>query len=182
LSLLPKPPSPKPAMPPPVPVADPTDSYVARVLEIIPDAQPEHVLSLVHKHIQSYGEQTVERILHIFFEDPTYPKVDKKGKRKRVEDEMGHEERGKSKLKVDYGSKDREYKGGPFYTDIALVTAAYLCLNYIPNCSPRNNYLSTFLTYPNPISAICFFCMVAFTPLRTSSLPRNRQREICLMC
>ncbi|EGO04090.1 hypothetical protein SERLA73DRAFT_175842 [Serpula lacrymans var. lacrymans S7.3] len=96
------------------------DGYIARVLEIIPDVQPAHVLSLVEKYILTKPDNIVELILHSLFEDPTYPKIDKKGKRKRSEEDEGGATRGSPKLKVDYGQKDRECKGGPHYLDMAL--------------------------------------------------------------
>ncbi|KAJ3558738.1 hypothetical protein NP233_g11447 [Leucocoprinus birnbaumii] len=82
------PPPPVPLPPPPL-LESPEESmsrYVAQVLEIVPDVEPEHCASLVADH-QHLNEGTVERILHILFEDPNYPRVQKgnggdKGKRK----------------------------------------------------------------------------------------------------
>ncbi|KAF8212123.1 hypothetical protein K438DRAFT_1806002 [Mycena galopus ATCC 62051] len=105
------------ASPPP----DPIPGFVERVLDVLPDALPEHVFDLVRQHYPQSREQVVETVLHTLFEDPTYPKVDKKGKRKRVEeDDVQGDARGQPKPKLDYGSKDREYKGGVHYTDLAI--------------------------------------------------------------
>ncbi|KAJ7109483.1 hypothetical protein C8R44DRAFT_635668 [Mycena epipterygia] len=105
----------------PSPPPDPIPGYVAQVLEIIPDVDPEHAFSLVRQHYPQSGDQVVEPVLHALFEDPTYPKLDKKGKRKRVEeDDLPGDARGKPKAKLDYSSKDREYKGGVHYPDLSL--------------------------------------------------------------
>jgi E3 ubiquitin-protein ligase RNF216 len=100
---------------------DPMDTYVARILEIIPDVQPTYILSLLEQHAETRQDNVVEVVLHALFEDPKYPKIDKKGKRKREEGDDEGEERGKSKVKVDYGNKDRVKQAGPLYSDIALV-------------------------------------------------------------
>jgi TRIAD3 protein (E3 ubiquitin-protein ligase RNF216) len=97
------------------------DGYVAQVLEIVPDVHPDHVHALIIQHLPTYLEEVVQPVLHILFEDPTYPKIDRKGKRKRIEDEAGGIDRGKPKTKVDFGGKDRIGGGGPEYVDIAMV-------------------------------------------------------------
>jgi E3 ubiquitin-protein ligase RNF216 len=104
---------------------DPTMTYVARVLEIIPDIDPDHLLDLVTKNIPTRGDQVVEHVLHGLFENPTYPKVDKVGKGKRRQLDGDGEEIPLKKTKVDYGNKDRPYKGGVHYADIALVLLPY---------------------------------------------------------
>ncbi|KAI6097248.1 hypothetical protein F5141DRAFT_473812 [Pisolithus sp. B1] len=101
------------------------DGYVARVTEIIPDVQPAHVLSLVERATQTNPDAVIELVLHALFEDPSYPKIDRKRKRKRDEaEEEKHEERlssrGTPKPRVDYLSEDREYDGGPFYFELSL--------------------------------------------------------------
>ncbi|KAF7338212.1 hypothetical protein MVEN_02046300 [Mycena venus] len=104
----------------PSPPPDPIPGFVERVLDILPDALPEHVSDLVRQHYPQSQDQVVETVLHVLFEDPSYPKVDKKGKRKRVEDDAQGEARGQPKAKLDYGSKDREYKGGVHYDQLAI--------------------------------------------------------------
>ncbi|KAJ7449917.1 hypothetical protein FB451DRAFT_1052540 [Mycena latifolia] len=104
----------------PSPPPDPIPGYVAQVLEIIPDVDPEYALSLVRQHHAQSGDQVVGPVLHALFEDPAYPKVDKKGKRKRVDEEVQGDVRGKPKAKLDYANKDREYSGGVHYADLCL--------------------------------------------------------------
>lgn len=97
--------------------ADPLIAYTARVLEIVPDVDPAHLRTLLEKHTAD-SEDVVQHVLHALFEDPTYPRVVKPGKRKRsVDDDDGLE---KAKLKLDYASKDREFVGGRDYADLAL--------------------------------------------------------------
>lgn len=98
---------------------DPIPGYVAQILEIIPDVDPEYALSLVRQHYPQSQDQVVEPVLHALFEHPAYPKLDKKGKRKRVEDD--NDGRAKHKAaKFDYGSKDREYRGGVHYAQMSI--------------------------------------------------------------
>jgi TRIAD3 protein (E3 ubiquitin-protein ligase RNF216) len=107
----------------PEPEADPTSTYVARILEIIPDVDPDHLLDLVTKNVPTHGDQVVEHVLHSLFEDPTYPKVDRKGKGKRRQSDGDAEGDGtpSKRTKIDYGNKERPYKGGVHYADMALV-------------------------------------------------------------
>ncbi|KAJ7097846.1 hypothetical protein B0H15DRAFT_773241 [Mycena belliarum] len=104
----------------PSPPPDPIPDFVAQVLEIIPDVEPDYLLSLVRKHYPHSGDQVVEPVLHALFENPAYPKIGKNGKRKRVEEDVQGDLRGKPKTKLDYGNKDREYKGGVHYPDLSL--------------------------------------------------------------
>jgi TRIAD3 protein (E3 ubiquitin-protein ligase RNF216) len=122
-------PIPKPVTPPPD--IDPMDAYVARVLEIIPDVQPAHVHTLLMQRVDIHKDGAVELVLHDLFEDSSYPKIDKKGKRKREEVDNEGDERGLAKTKIDYGDKDRVHSSGPFYVDIALEQLL-LDFPYIP--------------------------------------------------
>ncbi|KAF5356819.1 hypothetical protein D9756_006828 [Leucocoprinus leucothites] len=133
-------------IPPPVPVPPPpllespeemASRYVAQVLEIVPDVDPEHCASLVedHKHL---GEGAVERILHILLEDPGYPRIKKgngldKGKRKADgpgEDRERPNKKQKGSLKGKAADEDdglwlnveRPFIGGIDYHDLALNT------------------------------------------------------------
>ncbi|CCM00543.1 uncharacterized protein FIBRA_02577 [Fibroporia radiculosa] len=103
-----------------VPQVDPLDAYVSQVLEIVPDVLPEHVRELIERHLPAHQQQVVETVLHILFEDPTYPKVDlrNKGKRKREVEQDDAEKN--AKLKVDYACTDRIREGGPSYDRHAL--------------------------------------------------------------
>ena len=106
--------------PEPEPEPDPISTYVARVLEIIPDVEPDHVLGLMTNELPTHGDQVVEHVLHTLFEDQTYPKVDKKGKGKRKHVD-GDPESPSKKAKIDFEDKERPYKGGADYADMTLV-------------------------------------------------------------
>ncbi|KAI6027044.1 hypothetical protein EDC04DRAFT_175483 [Pisolithus marmoratus] len=113
------------AIPPSLAPVDPMDEYVARVTEIVPDVQPAHVLSLVERAMQTNPNTVVELVVHALFEEPSYPKIDRKGKRKRdeveEEEQKGrHSPRGTPKPRVDYLSEDREYDVGPPYFELSL--------------------------------------------------------------
>lgn len=100
-------------------VVNPIYHYVCQVLDVIPDVQPEHVATLVSQHLPVHGDRVVEIVLHVLFEVPTYPKVERnKGKRKRDD---GTGEHTAKVVKKDYASKERDFVGGPYYFDIALV-------------------------------------------------------------
>jgi TRIAD3 protein (E3 ubiquitin-protein ligase RNF216) len=96
---------------------------VVRVLEIIPDVDPEHATQLLAETIsQDQKGDVVESVLHILLEDPGYPKVALKqatGKRKR-EDPEDQAEAGPSKrAKFEYDDKPRRRAN---YSDLALVS------------------------------------------------------------
>ncbi|KAF7294852.1 hypothetical protein MIND_01023100 [Mycena indigotica] len=97
---------------------DAVSGYVAQVLEVIPDVDPPHLEGLVRQQLLNAPENVLESVLHILFEDPTYPKSDKKGKRKRVEEDDNP--RNKPKAKIDYASQDRPYNGGVHYPQLAI--------------------------------------------------------------
>lgn len=105
-----------------VPEEDPIETYTNQVLEIVPDVLPEHARQLVLQHFPRNQENTVEHVLHDLFEDPTYPKIDRKGKGKRKRDLEDHELNERNvKPQIDYASIDRECTGGPMYVRSALV-------------------------------------------------------------
>jgi hypothetical protein len=112
---------------PPTPELESVDTYVARVIEILPDALLEHVYALVESHIGTSRQAVVETVLHSLFENPNYPRVDKKGKGKRIRDDDAAESSRSVKLRIDYASKDRPFTGGANYIDMALV-----CLDPFP--------------------------------------------------
>ena len=96
------------------------DSYVAQILEIVPDALPEHICTLVEKFEQTYKTEVVEYIIQKLFEDPTYPRIDPKGKGKRKREHGDDDGRGAKSVKVDYERTDRD-PHGPMYVIQAEV-------------------------------------------------------------
>lgn len=101
--------------------ADDFDGFVAQVLEIIPNVLPEHARKLIEQHYPSRKGQVVETVLHLLFEDPSYPKSDPKGKRKLSEMAGSvNDEQRNTKVKLDFGCKDRESEGGPNYVNSAM--------------------------------------------------------------
>jgi TRIAD3 protein (E3 ubiquitin-protein ligase RNF216) len=116
-------------MPVSPPDIDAIDAYVARVIEIISDVQPVHFHTLITQHIGTYKDGSVEQVLDTLFEDSSYPKIGKKGKRKR--EEIDGDERGLTKIKIDYEDKDRAHSSSRFYVDIALVWSTPVVLEDI---------------------------------------------------
>ncbi|KDQ54307.1 hypothetical protein JAAARDRAFT_38467 [Jaapia argillacea MUCL 33604] len=103
---------------------DPLSHPLALILEIIPDVQPTHVLTLLEQYFPTHPDNLVEHILHLLFENPDYPKVDTKGKGKRVridaEEEAAGEGSSPKKPRVDFGSKDRQRNAGINYPILAM--------------------------------------------------------------
>lgn len=134
-----EPPPPEPAVPQaPAPV-DPIDEYIVRVLEIVPDVQPTHALALIEQFMQSQPGNVVEFVLHALFENPSYPKADKKGKHKQDETHGNLNPRGSLKPKVDYTSKERVYDCGPQYFERSLVSNFAESRLLVDSGSLRNN-------------------------------------------
>ena len=129
----------------PHPTPDLIDVHIARVLEVVPDVQPEHVRTLLARHINTHKDGLVAFVLHMLFEDSNYPKVDTKGKRKReevVDVDNQESERAKTRIKIDYGSKNRP-PGGVLYLEIALVRSVPMCLTHTDeHATCRTNYSS----------------------------------------
>ncbi|KAJ7465267.1 hypothetical protein FB451DRAFT_1263132 [Mycena latifolia] len=100
---------------------NPISGYLAQVLEIIPDVDPEYALSLVKERRLASRDRIVEVVIQALSDDPAYPKLDKRGKRKRVEDDVQGDARGAPKPKLDYGNKNREYNGGVHYAELSLA-------------------------------------------------------------
>jgi E3 ubiquitin-protein ligase RNF216 len=107
--------------------SDPVSDYMARVLDIVPDVEPDHLTALVVNAITVHGSGALERVLHVLFEDPKYPRAERKGKEKRKNpnddnDYMQAQNPTKrSKLDYGYGDMNRVFMGGPDYASIALV-------------------------------------------------------------
>ncbi|KAF8532182.1 hypothetical protein JB92DRAFT_2845293 [Gautieria morchelliformis] len=99
--------------------ADPYATYSARVLEIIPDVDPAHLRTLLEQHYLASGAEVVENVLHVLFEDASYPRVAQAAnKRKRSPDDDDGRE--KPRLKLDYASKERIFSVGPDYHELAI--------------------------------------------------------------
>lgn len=140
LPVVPQEPQPLPPEPPAPAPLDPVDVYIARVLEIVPDVQPTHVLALVEQLMQSQPDNVVEFVLHALFENPSYPKVDKKGKHKREEPEGDFNARASPRPRMDYTGKERVYNCGPHYFERSLVSNPIYMICFLLNGRPcRNN-------------------------------------------
>ena len=111
----------------PAPVEEEKDkvsTVVAQVLEIIPDVQPDHLLALVEQHLPTHQAQVLEHVLHILFEDASYPKVEKKAKEKRKV-EVEEDPAPAKKAKIDYGSTERQFQRGRYYIELSLVFPSF---------------------------------------------------------
>ncbi|KAF8879405.1 hypothetical protein BD779DRAFT_1156124 [Infundibulicybe gibba] len=64
------------------------------------------------------AEAVVQRVLHLLFEDPSYPRAEKKGAGKRKSTGGGGSPA--KKAKMDYTSTERESGGGPGYGELAI--------------------------------------------------------------
>ena len=122
--------------PEPEPI-DPLTFALAKVLEIVPDVQPDHITALIHSYVDGDGEPMspnllVEQILHQLLENPDYPKVEKKGKKRRVVEEpdaIGDGEKGverpRKKVKIDYRTTQRSKAPSAAYRNLALVGTSF---------------------------------------------------------
>jgi hypothetical protein len=123
-------PAPTPALP-----IDPSTQTEIRILEIIPDIDPSFLRPLIATHLPTFSEDPVrltEYVLGVIFERGNdVPRIKGKGKRKSeigmgadgVKENEGDEEgRQGKKAKVDWASKDRPWRGGQHYFDLALVS------------------------------------------------------------
>lgn len=122
---------PPPAPPPLLETPEETMSrYVAQVLEIIPDVDPDHCATLVANHFPTLEAATVEHVLHLLFEDVNYPKVKKLDKGKRKADSPATNDRPNKKARKSedamWLSLDRTHLGGPDYPTLALVRVQLL--------------------------------------------------------
>ncbi|KAG1777856.1 hypothetical protein EV702DRAFT_1098155, partial [Suillus placidus] len=111
LPLAPLPQLPQPSEPPAEAQA-PTATYV----------EPAHVLGLavhfIHNPVNA-GPNVLEL-------NPNYPKVDRKGKRKRIEDDTEGAARGQPAPKIDYSATDRELRGEQLMVDFPYAPKPYL--------------------------------------------------------
>jgi len=109
------------------PDTDPYSAYLALVLEVIPDVLPKYATELIDMHHPAYGDQVVERVLQVLFDDPYYP-INENGatgkwKAKRKASEMEDVLAGPpSRVKVDFASVDRLKPTGKNYPKLSLVS------------------------------------------------------------
>jgi hypothetical protein len=105
---------------------DPLAVHTNTITQIVPDVLPSHARQLVETHLPAFGNEIVQAVVNMLFEDPnTYPKLDRKGKGKRErENEVQEEVKRNVKVKVDYASADRPHNGGEHYTTLAMVIYA----------------------------------------------------------
>ena len=124
----------------PEPDPEPIDAStftLATILEIVPDVQPDHVTALVHSYLTQDGELMpsallVEQVLHQLFENPDYPKVEKKGKKRKNAEEPATSGSGqigggrpKKKVKIDYRTTQRIKDPSIAYRNLSLVSAFF---------------------------------------------------------
>ncbi|ETW80698.1 hypothetical protein HETIRDRAFT_476396 [Heterobasidion irregulare TC 32-1] len=104
--------------PPPSPEPeDPFQLCLAQVHEIVPDVLPEYVLQLIQT-FQEKGD-LVGEVLHALFEDPTYPRINSKGKAKAVLPERKAPSAQATTGEIDFSRVDRDRNGGPVYVELA---------------------------------------------------------------
>jgi hypothetical protein len=104
--------------------ADTVSDCVARILEIFPDVEFDHVTALVTDIIQTYGTRTVARVLHTLLDDPRYPKVQKRANRNLDEDSNSAEEGSpleQVNCGLNYSDHNRPFVGGQNYAELTLV-------------------------------------------------------------
>jgi len=188
------------ADPPPAPApqerVDPVDQTLVKILEVIPDIDPEHALGLVQEHLPAFGaldedgdaamwnertNRAAERVIGVIFEAVAYPKANKKEKGKaRAAEEP---ERENKRAKIDYASVERVFTGGKNYFELALVCF----LSYLRTChgglTPALSlrplpFRSTFRPHsdisPKRTSATCYSNTTVSMPLPISLLPITR--------
>lgn len=127
------------------------DHYLSHVLEVVPDVLPSHALELVRKHIPDYGSEVANNVVHMLFEDPSYPKIEQnKGKRKRDADEAVAAPPIKIVKTVDYGSTERPFTGGPYYYQMALVCTKFNSIRRFSYISPQDQLSLDFPYIPKP--------------------------------
>ncbi|PPR00601.1 hypothetical protein CVT24_005442 [Panaeolus cyanescens] len=163
-------PAQQPGVPPPPPSKD---SVIAQVLEIIPNVCPNHLSNLIDRNLPQFGAQTSELVIGMLFEDPNYPKAEKRGV-KRVAGGEGQGGNGgaegsnaNKKQKVDFKSLDREVPGVG-YEALALATLK-LYFAHIPH-----KYLSEQLKAHRSLYAPTYLSLLA-AERRYAQQPRLRK-------
>jgi len=122
-------------------------SYMALVLEVVPDVAPDYLLALIIQLYPQHKNETVGLAIQMLFEDGQYPKVERKGKRKS-EGDLDIRAMKKARIEyVDYSQMNRPNPAGPYYTNLSLVRDWFLIVS-----SNAVNYLDDIGTSANCIS------------------------------
>ena len=133
--VLPNPEPPPTSAPSPAVPIDPSTQTEIRILEIIPDIDPSFLRPLIATHLPTFSDDPVrltEYVLGVIFERGNdVPRIKGKGKRMNEigmgaegakDNEADEEGRQGKKAKMDWASKDRPWRGGQHYFDLALVS------------------------------------------------------------
>lgn len=127
--------------------------YMAQILEILPDVDPDYLIALLLQLHPQHQAETMNVALTMLFDDPKHPKVDRTGKgkgKRKSESAVDHDHRPAKKVKldyVDYSLQDRQLRGGDHYVDLA-VEHLQISFPYIPR-----TYLRKILTQHNMLYA-----------------------------
>ncbi|KAJ4488145.1 hypothetical protein J3R30DRAFT_3433416 [Lentinula aciculospora] len=100
---------------------DTQSAMLAQVLELVPDVQPEYAEELIAQHSATRPGEVLEAVINALFQNPTYPKIGRKGKRKSTDER--HDEGRNKRHRLDepgYSHLDRVYKGGVHYPDLSI--------------------------------------------------------------
>lgn len=96
------------------------DGFLAQLLEIVPDVEPDYARSLLIQEYDTHGKGAMDVVLHSLFESTSYPKIDRKGKGKCVASNSSDSV--EDLTQIGYGKRDREHSGGTHYNALALVS------------------------------------------------------------
>jgi hypothetical protein len=132
---------------------DPLDVILSQVYEILPDAEPTHVRCLAQYQIRIHSNlaEAIIAVVHQLLQDSSYPKVDRKGKRKHSEVPDEGDRRGTPKAKKDFASKHRPFEGGMHYTNLAMVRDLDVQKKIVHKHHSRTSFLETFHLFQFPI-------------------------------
>ncbi|KAF8515364.1 hypothetical protein BU17DRAFT_51893 [Hysterangium stoloniferum] len=156
---------------------DPFVAYSASVLEIIPDVESGHLRKLFEEYHPLHGEKVVEMILHVLFEDPSYPRSENATKkRKRSRDDDGERDKGKMRTSAsvgeatDYGSANRDFAGGEHYASLA-ITQLQVDFPFIPK-----GHIRAVLSSNKELYAPTYLYLAY--EIETGDLPYKKKRAI----
>ncbi|KAG8891575.1 hypothetical protein FRB99_003486, partial [Tulasnella sp. 403] len=106
---------------------DLASTYLATVLAVVTDVKPEYASELIQSQMRHGLQAVAEVVINYLFDHPSYPKIERRGNKRRHSDESGCAESSRSKEdepapkqnKVDWASLDRQLPGGA-YLELAL--------------------------------------------------------------